>query len=341
MTQPDPWTIDPSLPPPPRPLRHARDLWVLTKQIDELSGEWTFPIFIRRAANFHFGERAPLFYEPISDFDRLGLEALLIQKANAYCPSPSLQQGELGVSVNVFPSIFGAAGAVIPMPEEGQAAIGRHYMVVDGVHDRDTIVVRNSWSGWQSRPWAYLTREYFDRYGEEGLLSRLWEFGPTHETADQLLRCEDKDEFVTTWRRKRRYGTNNSTLTTPNVRLKWYGCWSLQIEAPAEILMIELDRQMAIGIAIIVHRPDNSTSELSDLFIWPSYRRKGYGLLLERFAAERATAANSSRLAAYVWNSDAVKGKDRALKFLRTASYSEIEEFTDRQMAVYTEKEIK
>ena len=212
-------------------------------------------------------------------------------------------------------------------------------MAVIGVADADTLVLRNSWLGWTADGIGYLSREYFGRCAAEGMLSRLWNFGPNEETVDLLLRCDDKNDFAPMWRRNSKYGVDNAVPARSNVRLKWYGCWSLQDEAPAEVLMVELDRHVPIGIAIIVHHKD-STSELSDLFIWPSYRRVGHGLLLERFAAERATIAGSSNLGIYVWNSDAVKGKDRALQFLRAAKYSDIEEFTDKQCVFHATRPI-
>src|SRR5205823_2998848 len=140
---------------------------------------------------------------------------------------------------------------------------------------------------------AFISRQYFESYVGERMLSRVWDCGPTESTVEQLLRCEDKDEFARMWRRRTRWGTNSAIALRPNARLKWYSCWSMQDEAPAEILMMELDRQIVVGTAIIVHRNYEATSHVSDLFVWPSYRRKGYGLLIERFAAERAIIAGS------------------------------------------------
>jgi GNAT superfamily N-acetyltransferase len=337
MTEPGPLGYLSILSPPTRPVRNSRDLWMLSKQIDELGGEWTFPIFNKRAFNFHYGVKQPQFYEPISDFERLALEAFLIQKANAYCPSP--QPGDLGVSLKVYRSIFDAEDGMIRMPKDGETVIGQHYMAVIGIKDADTLILRNSWLGWTADGIGYLSREYFEHCAEEGMLSRLWNYGPNENTADPLLRCDNANEFARLWKRTNRYGIDNAVPARPGVRLKWYGCWSLQDEASAEILMIELDRQVPIGVAIIVHHKD-STSELSDLFIWPSYRRIGYGLLLERFAARRATIAGSSNLGVYFWNSDAIKGKDRALNFLRSAKYLNIDEFDNKQCVFHATRPI-
>jgi GNAT superfamily N-acetyltransferase len=114
----------------------------------------------------------------------------------------------------------------------------------------------------------------------------------------------------------------------------------MDLECPAEILMLKLGRRISAAVAIIVHRQGESRSELSDLFVWPSYRRQGYGLLLEEFAAERARKAGSSDLGIYLWNSDALKGKDRALSFMRAANYSHIEESPGSQFMAYGKRKI-
>lgn len=338
MAKPIPAVLDPSRPPPTEPPSNA-DLWVLTKQIDELGGEWSFPIFTHRAVNFLIGWREPIFYEPISGFERLGLEALLKGKAVAYCPARI--RGDVGVSIKVFPSIFGSDDGLIPVPGDSESPIGEHFMAVLGVKDIDTLIIRNSWSGWrrQAGGVGYLTRQYFEEYGTEAMLARPWEYGPDFDTVEALLRCEDKDTFNRLWRRKRRYGTR-SVPGNPDLSLSWYGCWSLDLECSAEILMLKVGRRISAGVAILIHRSGESLSELSDIFVWPSYRRQGYGRLLDEFAAERARKAKSVKLGIYLWNSDAVKGKDRAVSFMRSANYTEIEESSGSQLVAYGRREI-
>ena len=334
--------LDPSHPPPWQPLGAFRDIWPLTKQIDELGGEWSFPIFIPRTANFHLIREPISFYEPIESFDRLGLEALLIQKAYAFDLGSAI--GSAGVSLTVFPSIFDAVDGVLPLPEQDEPPIGQHYMGVVGVKDRDTLVIRNSWLGWTSDGLGYMSREYFEHHAAEGLVLRRWDYGPSEDTAEPLLSTTDQDEFKRQWRRRRKFGSSSSGAPNPRVKRKWYGCWSLEAEAPAEVLLVEFDKRIRVGVAVITHYQSDegpSISALSDLFIWPNYRRVGYGLLLECFAAERSVVAGSSRMAIHVWNADTVKGKDRAIGFLRAAGYSEIEESSETQYVLYAERSIR
>jgi GNAT superfamily N-acetyltransferase len=336
--------LDPSHPPPWQPLDRLAvgHLWQIGKQVDELGGEWTYPIFTFRVCNFNLVSVPIAFYEPIESFERLALEVMLIQKARGY----GLDQtaGLAGIALTVFPSIFDTTDGVLRLPEEDELAIGEHYVNIVGMRDYDTLVIQNSWSGWTPDGLGYLNREYFERYATEGWIYRRWDYGPSEDTADTLLSTSEASEFRQRWQRRRRFGSSSSVVPNKDVRLKWFACWSLQDERPAEILLVELKQRIRVGVAILIHykATDGSpaVSSLSDFFVWPNYRRVGYGSLLERFAAERSAVAGSSELATHVWNADAVTGRKRAEAFLRATGYNDIQVFSDMQYMLYAKRAI-
>lgn len=334
--------LDPGHPPPWRPLDGLAvdHLWSIGKQIDELGGEWSYPIFAIRAYNFNLISRPVSFYEPIEGFERLALEVHLIEKAHN-CDL-HYAAGMAGVSFTIFPSMHDAADGVLVLPEEDEQPIGQHYMGAISMRNENELVFRNTWSKWAPNNLAYVSRDYFDRFAQEGWISRKWDSGPTDATAAELLRTSEPAEFRRLWRRKQRFGTSSNVTPNANIKLKWFACWSLQVESPAEVLVVEFDKNIRVGVAILVHYEaagdSPATSSLVDLFIWPNYRRVGYGLLLERFAAERSIIAGSSELSIHVWDADAVKGKDRAHAFLKAAGYREIQESADRQYVLFAKR---
>lgn len=331
--------LSPNDPPPPNPVQQfqANDLWPLVKQIDGLGGEWTFPIFMWRAMNFHIARTSILFYEPIADFERLSLEALLMQRQFT-AMVPDAARGFLSIIVKVFPSIFDVQDGVLVLPEDGEPCIGQHTLTVLGLHDNDTLVFRNSWSGWKKDGIGYLSRDYFDRYGQEGSTARLWNRGPNAVTADALLRTTDSGEFRRLWRSGHRWGAITNIGGNKRLRLKWYECWSLQKEVPGEVLALELDGRIRVAVAILIHC--SSVSVLSDLFVWPHYRRRGYGSLMEKAAADRARQAGSQELGIYVWDADAVHGSERGKDFLASREY-DVERFEDCQAVMYGKRRIR
>lgn len=336
--------LDPRHAPPWQPLDRLAvgHLWQVAKQIDELGGEWTYQIFVWRICNFHLISIPLAFYEPIESFDRLALEVLLIQKAQDFELVDTA--GMAGVSLKVFPSIYDAADGVLKFPEEDEPSVGEHYMRILGLHDSDTLVVQNTWSGWTRDNLGYVSREYFDHYATEGWIYRRWDYGPSEDTADELLRTSEKSRFKELWRRKQRFGSSSAVAPNKRIKLKWFECWSLQSERPAEVLMVEFDGRIRVGVAVLVHfggYGDNPPlSSLSDIFVWPNYRRVGYGRMLERFAAERSVMAGSKEISIHVWNADAVKGKDRAVAFLQATGYDNIQEFSGSQYVLYAKRAI-
>jgi hypothetical protein len=65
--------LDPSHSPSWQPLDRLAigHLWEISKQVDELGGEWTYPIFVPRVGNFNLVSVPVGFYEPIESFDSL------------------------------------------------------------------------------------------------------------------------------------------------------------------------------------------------------------------------------------------------------------------------------
>lgn len=336
-------TISPYAPTPTLPLRRGlgpTELWALSKQIDELEGEWTFPIFQWRALNFHNSHQPVGFYEPMSNFERLQLEAWTKQRAEMFCPQGD--DGGLGVELDVFPSIFDTQDGVIPLPANDEKSVGRHAMGVLGVHDEDTLVIRNSWSGWSKAGIGYLSREYFNRHAAAAWLFRRWDRGPMATTVERLLSTNEDREFYRLWTYGRRQGHTTRSLSTSSLSLHWYECWSMHDERPAEVLTINLNRYLRVGVATLTHPNigDPPSSYLLDIFIWPIYRRMAYGRMLERFAEERSRVHGASTLGVHVWDADVVNGSERATAFLAACGYTEVAQIEGAQYEFYAERTI-
>lgn len=316
--------IDPSDPPPAAPILRTSPghLWPLAKQIDGLGGEWTFQIFTYRVINFHFPQLPVLFYEPIPSFDRLALEALMSQRATGFIPDKDC--GGITVATEVYPSIFDATGTPIPMPGQDECCIGNHASAVLGVHDEHTVAIRNAWPGWSEGGIGFLTDEYFNRYATEAWISRIWNEGPMSSTAESLLTVEDKQSFLQLWTAPRRSGYRFENHSSGyRIKLGWCESWSLSYEVPVEVLTLNIGKYLRVGVVILAHpnHSDDPTSCISDCFVWPVYRRKGFASTLERYAVERSKKRGARKMGIYLWNADAVKGEERALKFAQKQGY--------------------
>lgn len=312
----EPWAPAPTV---PATLVAPGDLWALNKQIDELGGEWSFNAFTPRTTNFHLSRLPIQFYEPLGDFDRVGLEALNSSRARQF-GLPEDEIGGLVVDFQAFPSLFNPVDGFIPMPGTEERNIGRHTAQILGPIDQDTLLVRHAWSGWTANGTAKMTREFFDEYAMGVMLTRRWDRGPLAETVSELFKTSNQGDFKKMWRKDREpMFVRDGDSPWRSRRLSAYCTWSLDLEIPAEVLTVTNHAGVRIGVAVILH--DRGETLVSDLFVWPPYRRKGIGGLLEGFAEERAFAAGNSSLVAFIWEADAVKGLLRATRFLEARGY--------------------
>lgn len=330
---------DPSAPPPLRPFSGelSRNLWALAKQIDGLGGEWTYNVFVARVVNFHQPHLPPTFYEPISTFDRLALEALMFQKSAEYC-DPG-EEGVLNLAIDVFPSFFDVVDGVVPIPEANEEPIGRHTVNIIGVRDLETLYFRHGWSTWGAGDGlGQISRGYIEAYAREMWLMRRCDWGPTADTAGRLLRTSQSERFATLWRRQMKPEVIRDSVT--NIALRSYECWSLADEAPAEMIILHSSRSRRVAFAILVHHPEAKISSVSDLFVWPPYRRRGLGTILDRVVTDQAKRRGSKSVETYVWDADVVTSPERPEGFLMSQGY-EIERFDGSQATMLGRKSIQ
>lgn len=333
----DPWAHPPAQPIDPSLISSPKDFWALVKQIDGLGGEWTYDIFMIRALNFHQHFVAPYYYEPLGSFDALALEALLRQRAD-HAGVPLDEQGNVSLSMQVFASIFDSRDGRISLPEAGERMVGRHCVNILGLENADSLVFRLAWSGWaKGNGIGYLSREYMERFATGCWVGRRWDRGPaSHDAAELVLASADGSEIVRLWREWRTSGRRSGDH--PGLSLHWHTTRSIASDCQAEVLVLAFrgaDPRVVVraGVAVLLLMDDvgKKVSTLTDLYIWPTYRRRGYGVLLERFAAERAAGAGSKRLAVCVWDADCATGKTGATAFLDNLGYA-VESYPGAQM---------
>jgi GNAT superfamily N-acetyltransferase len=332
MLEPPNMTLDPygTAPLYPQPLLGPRDGYAAIKQIDGLGGEWSFDIFRYRALNFHEAALQPALYIPASSFDRMGLEAIARRNAEAY-GATELELGHMSATFDVFPSFFDSKDGRVAMPSFRESPVGYHTVKIVGVEDKNTLIFQHGWSGWAKGDGiGYISRKYLDKYGRGLWAARRWNTGPMADSVQRIL--EGAPDTLILWRQDRPHGQQRARRA--DSWLRWRKTWDLESEQDAEVLTLEIDRRSAppvrVAVAIMVNYKNSKTSSLSDLFVWPPYRRHGFGRELEAFARRRAKAAGSIGFEAYVWDADSVKPHPPAITFLQSLHYS-VEQFTDNQ----------
>jgi GNAT superfamily N-acetyltransferase len=294
-------------------------MWRASKQLDGLSGEWTYDVFTQRAMTFQLFPERHLFYEPLQNFDTTALECILTRKLADWASPAAPLLHSVNIDLEAFPSIFDLDDNLcLRMPGPDEKSIGRHSLALIGVHDADHLICRSSWSGWTPTGWALVPRRYFEAHARDGYVARDARFGPTEETAAELLELEDKSRFLNLWVGGQ---ADKTEVLRNHMTLRRTRTWSMQDESDAEILSLE--REGVLLAWAIMHHEDGveTKTAVSDLFVWPPFRRKGIGSLLHKHIRRRARGRGSVVLEAYLWEADDVSDGIQARAFLRTCGY--------------------
>jgi GNAT superfamily N-acetyltransferase len=284
--------------PVPRPY-HGLEGYALAKEIDGApTVDGTFPLAGLRVSTFLEQRQRQLFYEPLDSYDRiLSVLQLNNRLREGYAPVWSLSQ--IMVSFHMFESIYSAPQGRVPLPSPGEAARGAHAVTLTQGWENSGEVLEffNSWgNGWGHRGRGYLSRAYLDRYMVEAWLMRDASIGPTAFNYHRLQKASSARDLVRAWmlanprwRRRLRHAGHGHQLVV-------YEMLSVVEERPVQVIEIRTGFGIRVGWAHLYHLGRERTAVLKELFVWPSFRRRGYGTLLESVASANARDWGAERL---------------------------------------------
>lgn len=194
--------------------------------------------------------------------------------------------------MDVFDSIRNAPRGIVQFPQPGERKIGGYAVVLTGVW-RDSgqwLEFMNWWGGdWGNEGLGYVSLEYLNRYMIDAWFSRDAGVGLTALNYRRFMQAKDLRERARTWllpnprlQQRHRYAGLGHQLAV-------YETLSLVDERPVQIVEVRTGFGIRVGWAHLFHLvgPER-TSVLKELFVWPSFRRHGYGSLLESIAATNA-----------------------------------------------------
>lgn len=285
------------------PNQEALENYLLIKE--EVDGRreatGTFPLFGQRLAKLRsLIERNGAFYELLGSYEdllKLGLENNRLSEGHA----PRWALNRLSVSVRIFESAYEAVRGELPMPLPSEAEQGVHFVSLDGIPSRaGAFPFTNSWGeNWGEKGRGLLSRVYLESYIVEACLYRTSGIGPTRSTLPLLRRrnAANPKAYAEAWmlgaapiKRDLRHGGEKHTA-----RIRETLSAS---DEPVE--MIELHDPSGRPIAWAhLHHIVGSNSRISvckEFFVWPHVRKRGYGRLLEKLAADRAEEWGSERI---------------------------------------------
>lgn len=293
-----PW--DP-IPTEPRGELGPSESWAAAKQIDGIPGEWTYPLWVSRAFRFHVPLRS--HYERLRDYDAV-VETIaiasIVEEANLWPPS-------IRTVFAVYESCLDTEDGVLTLPEPDERFLGHHDVQIIGWNQAsDDLVFGNSWGAkWGDQNTGVMSRSYYEAHVKESWLRMVGNQGlrvpEGFEFFDPALK---RQELVRAWKR----GPLQGRVVLSGGRIiAWFSVKSLRTVGQTYVGELRDSRHVKLGWCnvLIGAAGGHIDALITDLYVWPQYRRQGVGRALYEWALRTAEDGNAGALRVMVHEADA------------------------------------
>ena len=300
---------------------HASYQWV--KLIDGDPRPGSSIIMAQRVLAFCDLATRQLFYEPLSGYDSVMLAQTLTWRIGEGAALRLDQRDHVAISFDIFESAYTAPRGHLELPRASERPKGIHAVEVAGWTDGgEAISFQNSWgTRWGDHGYGTVSREYLNRYLRDAWLHRNARYGFTRFDWDRLEAAQTPRQFAAVWLQENPRWRRWIRYRTHRLRFYMYETISLEDEAPVTVIELRTGEGIRLGWAMLFHKRDG-TAVLKEFFVWPPFRRRGYGTLLEREAVAIARWWRSPRMQVYLHSADAlVQNRGAGREFGLRAGY--------------------
>jgi GNAT superfamily N-acetyltransferase len=254
-----------------------------------------------------------MFYEPLFGYDSIIRSLDLMRRISETRDLPFADGDQVQIAFDIFASASAAPLGRLDVPKAGERAVGVHAVrAVGWVDGGEGILFQNSWGiRWGDKGYGTVSREYLNRYLRDVWLSRNARYGFTPFDRDRLAVAVTSREIASIWwqenPRRRRWVRHRNLRW----RLYTYETVSIEDDVPVTVIELRTGQDIRLGWAFLFHE-GGGTAVLKELFVWPSFRRHGYGRFIENEAVAIARARGSASMQLYLHEADALPTNRRA-----------------------------
>ncbi len=293
------------------------------RDLDE-SEDGIRPLVGQRVVKFYGLHYRYVLYEPLVTYDELRA----VVELNWRLREAGVPDGLLlfpTVVFRVFQSARTAVDGRLQPPGAEETTHEMHSVAIDGGWEDELESLRfiNSWGpAWGKNGTGLLTREYLDRHMIEASVQRqVTGPSPTTWAAAKAAKGPGAAWMIPVPRWKHRVHWRGGRYV-----IKHYDTISGR-GGSVDVIELLNGISVRLGWVHMRHFRDDAglaVSEMTEFFVWPWFRRQGYGRWLERLALEKAKESGADEVRAPYHDADAlaqVKELPGARQFAEHAGY--------------------
>jgi GNAT superfamily N-acetyltransferase len=291
----------------------SKSAFLLIKQFDGMPRLNGTPMIACKRA-YHFWDiykNRQNYYESVGTPAELVRQRLFVSDLERIGLPRHMQDGHL-LAFEIFESSSDAPGGRLQLPRPGDSSRGLHAVDITGCSpDGSVIHFWNNWGpGWGDHGYGSMSIEYLNAHFHEAWTTRRARWGPSPEKLGRLPPVFDR-EFRRVWEIENprlRWKVQSSTERRP--RVVFYQTVSPSSGEPVECIEIRNGFGLRMAWAFLRHRTvgQRATTEITELFVWPIFRRVKFGSFLEAWAVDRANEWGSTELHLWMNADDAIVG---------------------------------
>jgi hypothetical protein len=233
------------------------------------------------------------------------------------------------IIVKVFRSAYTAPGGILQRPTPNDPFVALHSVALEE-YDPETRNFRfwNNWgSAWGERGYGTMSMEYADEFFHEGWIYRHARWGSTPAKHAKLASYAVAEPA----RLRQLWSVENprAVYRLPglgrghNAKWQWYETMSPTMDRAVACVEVRNGFGLRMGWAF-VRKVSDSFAEITELFVWPTFRRAHIASFLEGLCHAQSTAWGVRELHLIINETDTVVGPIRhaARHFAEARSYS-------------------
>jgi len=309
----------------------------MCKAIDGYDEENTFILTSMRVHAFHAHRSQYPYYEMTTSHDVLR-DVLYFNWRLEEVGVPPRGWHSTSVGIPFYPSGFAAIDGRLQLPEPCEVEVGGHCVSLSGwIDEGETLEFINTWGpDWGDSGAGLLTREYIETLMLEAWISYDARFGPTPANNKALvaaLNGTDDPTLARIWMSQNERRTAWHQHRRQRVRLAVFETVSL---AGRMVEVIEIRDRRGVLIAwahLHFEAGESKTVRVKEFYVWPAFRRRGFGTLLAELVEERAVGW--SKVSVIIHQADVVPRFRRGAElFVRGRGYEWVWTMCDRPVRV-------